>query len=238
MAYLGRQLTRGENRQIDDIASGFNGSTTAFNLTVAGNPAAPSTAQQLFIALNGALKKAGTDFTVSGSQITFTSAPANGVTFMGLLQGDSVSFQEPSDGTVTSSKIASGNFTFPSTSTSSLTLLAASDGNTTLTAAQSVNSLVTMTPSAQNNVTTATAAQIVTQLGTGAAVGTSFNITLRNQAASTHPMTLVAGTGVTLDSDNTNTVAATKTRVFVGRVTNAGSGSEAITIYSMGEGIH
>ena len=67
---------------------------------------------------------------------------------------------------------------------------------------------------------------------------TSFSIILRNQAGSTHAMTLVGGTGVTLDGDNTNTVAATKTRQFIGRVTNIGSGSEAITVYSMGEGVH
>ena len=48
----------------------------------------------------------------------------------------------------------------------------------------------------------------------------------------------MGGTGVTLDSDNTNTVAAAKTRQFIGRVTNISSGSEAITIYSMGEGVH
>ena len=94
-----------------------------------------------------------------------------------------------------------------------------------------------MTPGAARNVTTATAAQIVSELST-AKVGTSFSIILRNQAGSTHAMTLVGGTGVTLDSDNTNTVDATKTRQFIGRVTNIGSGSEAITVYSMGEGVH
>jgi len=94
-----------------------------------------------------------------------------------------------------------------------------------------------MTPGAARNVTTATAAQIVSELNT-AKVGTSFSIILRNQAGSTHAMTLVGGTGVTLDGDNTNTVAATKTRQFIGRVTNIGSGSEAITVYSMGEGVH
>jgi len=120
----------------------------------------------------------------------------------------------------------------------SIELVAASDEATTLTAAQSVNSLVVMTPTAARNVTTATAAAIVAELGSGVRVGTTFRIILRNQAAATHAMTLVGGTGVTLDADNTNTAAAASTREFIGRVTAIASGSEAITMYSMPSGTH
>ena len=115
---------------------------------------------------------------------------------------------------------------------SSVELVEASDADTTLTAAQSVNSLVTMTPTGARTVTTATAALIVAELGSGVRIGTTFSITLRNEAASTHAMTLAGGTGVTLDSDNTNTAAAAATRSFLGRVTAIASGSEAITVYS------
>jgi len=117
-------------------------------------------------------------------------------------------------------------------------LVAASDEATTLTAAQSVNSLVVMTPTAGRNVTTATAVAIVAELGSGVRVGTTFRIILRNQAAATHAMTLVGGTGVTLDADNTNTAAAASTREFIGRVTAIASGSEAIIVYSMPSGTH
>jgi len=120
----------------------------------------------------------------------------------------------------------------------SIELVAASDEATTLTAAQSVNSLVVMTPTAGRNVTTATAVAIVAELGSGVRVGTTFRIILRNQAAATHAMTLVGGTGVTLDADNTNTAAAASTREFIGRVTAIASGSEAITVYSMPSGTH
>ena len=123
-------------------------------------------------------------------------------------------------------------------SNSSLELVAASDEATTLSAAQSVNSLVVMTPGAARNVTTATAAAIVAELGSGVRIGTTFSITLRNQAAATHAMTLVGGTGVTLDADNTNTAAAASTRQFIGRVTGVASGSEAVTVYSLPSGTH
>lgn len=118
----------------------------------------------------------------------------------------------------------------------SLTLVAASDEATTLTAAQSVNSLVTMTPGAARDLTTASAAAIVAELGTGVRVGTSFSIIVRNEAAATHAITMVAGSGVTLATDNTNTIAATNTKEFIGRVTNVTT--PAITLYSMGAGVH
>tara|TARA_R100001443_G_scaffold50866_1_gene62931 strand:+ start:3656 stop:4372 length:717 start_codon:yes stop_codon:yes gene_type:complete len=238
MAYIGRQLARGENRLFDDISSSFNGSTTTFNLTVSSVATSTATAFQLFVSLGGVMQKPNTDFTAVGNQITFTTAPAAGLSCWIMMQGDTIDQAAIPDGSVTPGKIAgSGDFLFPARVISGLVVLAASDAATVLTADQSLNSLVTMTPSAARNVTTATAAQIVSALQT-AKVGTSFSIILRNQAASTHAMTLVGGTGVTLDSDNTNTVAATKTRQFIGRVTNVNSGSQAITIYSMGEGVH
>lgn len=123
-------------------------------------------------------------------------------------------------------------------SNDSLTVVAASDAATTLTAAQSVNSLVIMTPGAARDLTTATAAAIITELGDGVRVGTSFSLIVRNEAAATHAITVVAGSGVTLATDNTNTIAHTQTRMFIGRVANITSGSQAITLYSMGTGVH
>jgi len=239
MAYIGRQLVRGQNRVLDDISGSFNGSSTVFNLTVDSLASSPGTTYQLWVVLGGIVQKPGTDFTVADSQVTFTTAPAVGLTFWGMIQGDQVDSNTPADASVSPSKIAtSGNFTFPAIVTSSLELVAASDTATTLTAAQSVNSLVIMTPTAARNVTTTTAANIVSQLGSNVKIGTTFTITFRNQASATHAMTLVGGTGVTLNSDNTNTVAATKTRQFIGRVTNKTGSSEAVTVYSMGEGVH
>ena len=239
MAYIGRQLVRGENRQLDDISSSYNGSTTTFNLLVLGTASSPGSVNQLWISIGGIMQKPSTDFTVAGNQVTFTTAPASDLSFWGMIQGDQVDTNTPADATVSPSKLAtSGNFTFPGAVNSSLELVAASDSATVLTAAQSVNGLVIMTPSAARNLTTATAAQIVSELGANVKVGTTFLIIVRNQAASTHAITLVGGTGVTLDGDNTNTVSATKTKQFLGRVTNKTSSSEAITIYSLGESVH
>ena len=114
MAYIGRQLVRGQNRILDDISSSFNGSTTAFNLTVSSTSSPPASVNQLWIILGGVLQKPGTDFTVADAVITFTTAPASTLSFWGMIQGDTSDINAPSDASVTPSKIAnSGDFAFP-----------------------------------------------------------------------------------------------------------------------------
>ena len=114
MAYIGRQLVRGQNRILDDISSSFNGSTTAFNLTVSSTSSPPASVNQLWIILGGVLQKPGTDFTVADAVITFTTAPASTLSFWGMIQGDTSDINSPADASVTPSKIAnSGDFAFP-----------------------------------------------------------------------------------------------------------------------------
>ena len=107
MAYIGKQLVRGQNRKLDDISSSFNGATTTFNLTVNGDSVTPGTALQLFISIDDVLQNPNTDFTVAGNQITFSTAPGSGLSFFGYLQGDAVDFNTPADGSVTTSKLGS-----------------------------------------------------------------------------------------------------------------------------------
>ena len=114
MAYIGRQLVRGQNRVLDDISGSFNGSTTAFNLTVSSSSSPPASVNQLWIILGGVLQKPGTDFTVADAVITFTTAPASTLSFWGMIQGDTSDINSPADASVTPSKIAnSGDFAFP-----------------------------------------------------------------------------------------------------------------------------
>ena len=114
MAYIGRQLVRGQNRVLDDISGSFNGSTTAFNLTVSSSSSPPASVNQLWIILGGVLQKPGTDFTVADAVITFTTAPASTLNFWGMIQGDTSDINSPADASVTPSKIAnSGDFAFP-----------------------------------------------------------------------------------------------------------------------------
>ncbi len=89
MAYVGRGLnqTGGQYRKLDDISSGFDGSETGFSLTVDNLEVTP-TAQNLMISINGVIQDPGTAFTVVGSTITFTGAPASSSDFFGVVMGE------------------------------------------------------------------------------------------------------------------------------------------------------
>ena len=112
MAYIGRQLARGENKLFDDISSSFNGSTTTFNLTVSSVATATATPYQLFVSLGGVMQKPNTDFTTAGNQITFTTAPAAGLSCWIMMQGDTIDNAAVADASITPSKISGTNFAF------------------------------------------------------------------------------------------------------------------------------
>ena len=81
---VGGGATGAEIKKFDNISSGFNGSTVTFNLTVASVAYAPPYINALIISIGGVIQEAGTAYTISGSTITFTSAPAAGLGFFGF----------------------------------------------------------------------------------------------------------------------------------------------------------
>ena len=95
-------------KELDDISGSFNGSTATFNLTVSSAGVSPVTAQQLLISVGGVMQNPSDDFTVSGTTITFTTAPSNGLTFFGVLLGQALSLNTIADGTVTISSLKAG----------------------------------------------------------------------------------------------------------------------------------
>ena len=95
-------------KELDDISGSFNGSTTTFNLTVSSAGVSPVTAQQLLISVGGVMQNPTDDYTVSGTTITFTTAPSAGLTFFGVLLGQGLSLNTIADGTVTISSLKAG----------------------------------------------------------------------------------------------------------------------------------
>ena len=106
MSYIGVQPTAGQYRQLDDISSGFNGSTTTFTTAVGGLNVTAGSAEQLIVSLGGVIQKPDSDYSVSTNSITFTTAPGSGLDFFAILMGDAVNIGTPADGTVTGSKLA------------------------------------------------------------------------------------------------------------------------------------
>ena len=95
-------------KELDDISGSFNGSTATFNLTVSSAGVSPVTAQQLLISVGGVMQNPSDDFTVSGTTITFTTAPSAGLTFFGVLLGQALSLNTIADGSVTISSLKTG----------------------------------------------------------------------------------------------------------------------------------
>ena len=106
MAYIGRQNLGGAYRQLDDISSGFDGSDTTHTMQVNSQNVTVGDVNQIILSLGGVIQKPGTDFTVSGSVLTFTTAPAANTSFFAILLGsDNGGTVTPTDGSVTTGKI-------------------------------------------------------------------------------------------------------------------------------------
>ena len=127
MPYLGASPTVGLVTKLSNIASGFNGVTTTFQLSIppggVTNYFTPGSTYALFVRLGGVTQNPDVDYTVSGSQITFTTAPAAGLTCFIIAIGQAINIGVPGDGSVSQSKL--GTIT-------SLSLTGATSGTTTI----------------------------------------------------------------------------------------------------------
>jgi len=105
MGYIGPSPNPGQNREVDDISSSFNGSTTAFTLQVSSQNVSPGSANAIIVSLGGVVQNPGTDYTVAASTLTFTTAPASGLSFFGLVLGQSIDTEGTADNSITSGMI-------------------------------------------------------------------------------------------------------------------------------------
>ena len=111
MAYIGTKPTIG-NFQICDAISVVNGQA-AYTMQVGSVNVIPQSANHMIVSLNGTIQKPNSSYTVSGSTITFASNLATGdvIDFIQIL-GDVLDLGVPSDGTVTTAKLASDSVTY------------------------------------------------------------------------------------------------------------------------------
>ena len=107
-SYIGLTPLNGQFRKLDGLT--FNGSTTQFDLRVAGVLVAPGSTMNLIVSLNGQIKEPITDYLVVGNQIQFSVAPTGGSSFWGILLGNVGTIYEVADSSITASKIVGGTF--------------------------------------------------------------------------------------------------------------------------------
>jgi hypothetical protein len=106
MAYLGKQPIVGNFVKLDTITTS---ATATYNLLNGGVAYYPQSANNCIVSLNGVIQSPTSAYTISGSTIVFSDAltSSDTIDFI-LVLGDVLSIGTPSDGTITSAKLASG----------------------------------------------------------------------------------------------------------------------------------
>ena len=104
MPFIGQEPITGAYHVLDAITAS---ATATYNLQLDGGAFSPATANQLLVSLNGVIQKPGSSFTISGSQITFSSAltSSDSIDFI-IALGDVLSVGTPTDGSIATAKIA------------------------------------------------------------------------------------------------------------------------------------
>ena len=106
MSYIGRTPIVGNFVKLDAITTS---ATTTFNLLNGGVAYFPQSANNCIVSLNGVIQSPTSAYTISGSTIVFSDAltSSDTIDFI-LVLGDVLNIGTPSDGTITSAKLASG----------------------------------------------------------------------------------------------------------------------------------
>ena len=128
MAYVGKAPSTGRYSILDDISSSFTGSTAGpFNLTVNGTAISPGNEANCIISISGVVQDPAA-FTITGSQITFSSNPAASDTFFGVVLGDVFDIGTPTDSTVTAASLGSTFFVKNSQTFTSISMAGTTNG--------------------------------------------------------------------------------------------------------------
>ena len=128
MAYVGKAPQTGAYQILDDISSSFTGSTPGpFNLTVNGTAVSPGNEANCIISISGVVQDP-TAFTITGSQISFSSNPASSDTFFGTVLGDVYDIGTPTDSTVSAGSLSSTFFVKNNQTWSNINMTGSSNG--------------------------------------------------------------------------------------------------------------
>lgn len=128
MAYVGKAPQTGAYQILDDISSSFTGSTPGpFNLTVNGTAVSPGNEANCIISISGVVQDPAA-FTITGSQISFSSNPASSDTFFGTVLGDTFDIGTPTDSTVTAGSLSSTFFVKNNQTWSSISMSGSNNG--------------------------------------------------------------------------------------------------------------
>ena len=105
MPYLGKSPQHGNYSKLDDFSGDFDGSDATHAVASNGVAITRFRPEALIISINGVIQEPTTDYTVRGTNITFTTAPTAGDNFFGVAMGEQLAIGTPSDATITAAKL-------------------------------------------------------------------------------------------------------------------------------------
>lgn len=137
MPFIGQQPITGAYSVLDDITTS---ATATYNLQLNSAAYSPASANNLLVSLNGVIQKPGSSFTISGSQITFSSAltSSDSIDFI-IALGDVLSVGTPTDGSVSTASLAPSAVTDAKISAMAATKLTGTVSNARFPAGSIVN---------------------------------------------------------------------------------------------------
>jgi len=128
LAYVGKAPLTGAYQILDDISGSFTGSTPGpFNLTVSGTAISPGNEASCLISISGVIQDPAA-YTITGSQITFTSNPESSDTFFGTVLGNTFDIGTPTDATVTAGSLATTFFVKNNQTWNSISMTGSNNG--------------------------------------------------------------------------------------------------------------
>ena len=205
-------------KELDNIAGSFNGSDTTFALTSGSYPITPVSDAQVIISLGGVVQEAGTDYTTSGSNITFTTAPDAVLTFYGLVFGGKVQMSSVDDGSIYGYNLTSGG---PNWDTA---------GNITITGIATIGTSSIVVNGSTNRVTVGSGTTVSSDgIAAGIVTATAF------YGDGSGLEGVVAGIGTTGNINTTGIITATSFSGDGSGITNIGGALEPL-VYSPGIG--
>ena len=229
MPYIGNDIRANvDYKTIDDISSSFNGSTTSFALLVGGASPVPfpKYETQLIISVGGVVQEPDssgtTGFQLTGTNIVFSSAPAAGEAFFGVILASadylnaggtfpdgtvavpSITFTDDTDTGLF--RVSSGQIGIVANGTKDAQFPTAtgSSGQLLSTNGAGVLSYVDAPSGATGGGSDKTIIENGTTITTNYTIGTSFGSTCN--AGSFGPITINAGVTLTIPSGSVYTV--------------------------------
>ena len=88
------QYSSSHIQSLDDISGSFDGIETTFPITYGSSPLKPESSEAVRLNLGGVIQDPANDYSVSGSNLIFSTAPASGLTFSAISLGSAYNVVE------------------------------------------------------------------------------------------------------------------------------------------------